>query len=160
MVLQISKTGAKLTEQNSVGLIYQYCASLPSDKFCDLRPIFKLTESSARYKCHLTLPNNAVVREAESPYSISDDKAKVAAAFQACKLLIEKGGLDDHLRPRNWKIQKAEASQNDKDGLAIGSRRQYKATGEVLQKSGPRKILLVLSQVNLSKWMYKHLLII
>jgi hypothetical protein len=117
MVVRIPGTGAKLTEQNAVALIYQYCTSLPSDKFCDLRPVYTFTETPAGYKCYLTLPNNAVVREVESPYSISGYNAKVIAAFRACQLLIEKGGLDDHLRPRHVKSQKVEKSQNDKEGL-------------------------------------------
>ncbi|KAI8329686.1 P-loop containing nucleoside triphosphate hydrolase protein, partial [Blakeslea trispora] len=41
---EIPSTGALLTLSSSISLVYHYCSTLPSDEFCDFRPVYEVEE--------------------------------------------------------------------------------------------------------------------
>jgi endoribonuclease Dicer len=48
-------TGAQLSRHGAIGLLYQYCASLPSDAYSNHIPDFKIDHAGIGYVCNVTL---------------------------------------------------------------------------------------------------------
>ena len=98
---------AKITLHDAVGHLHHFCATLPSDRFVDTRPIFTFSESSDEgaitgITAKVVLPNSvdASVREACSRSTWKTEKnAKRDAAFQAYVALFYAGLVSDHLLP-------------------------------------------------------------
>ncbi|RIA97599.1 hypothetical protein C1645_813834 [Glomus cerebriforme] len=126
-------TGALLSYESAVSLVGYYCSKLPKDSYCNtFQPDFKFIKEYGGYTCHLSLPNNAPIREVVSEVCSSRSKAKKAAAFKACLQLHEKKALDNHLLPEIEWIEEDHEMQKpsvDEHGLVEGakkSKREYR----------------------------------
>ncbi|CAG8495182.1 4853_t:CDS:2 [Diversispora eburnea] len=131
----VSSTGAYLSHESAVSLIYYYCSRLPGDSYFFPQPEFKFERKSGGHVCTLTLPNNAPIRTVTSEISGSRSKAKKATAFEACLQLYNKKALNDHLLPEvEWIEEDHEMAKPTKDehGLIEGAR---KSKREYLRKS-------------------------
>lgn len=95
----IGTTGAKVTADSSINVIYQYCDKLPKDKYYTPRPTFQSTHHADGCVCTLTLPSSAVFRLLVGPKARNMHKAKQLVCLDACKKLHQLGALDDHLCP-------------------------------------------------------------
>ncbi|RLN24659.1 hypothetical protein C2845_PM07G32210 [Panicum miliaceum] len=93
----ISTTGAKITTDSSISVLYQYCDKLPKDKYYTPRPTFQFTHYGDGYECTVTLPSSAMFQLLVGPKARSMQKAKRLACLDACKRLHQLGALDDHL---------------------------------------------------------------
>lgn len=126
-MLEVVRTGAKITLRLSVALIHYYCAKLPRDRYTDsqLEPEFVYEEvyngqsaqmmtsagvdddehgdnvglGGRQFVCTLRLPVDAAVREVRGTPCGSKAEAKRAAALQACQELRRMQALDDLLLP-------------------------------------------------------------
>ncbi|KAF1798735.1 dsRNA-specific ribonuclease III dicer [Mucor lusitanicus] len=146
----IESTGALLTRSNAIALIYHYCATLPSDNFCNFKPVYEyedltnyglsLEEIEALdlpsinpttvagkkniFGCTLTLPINARIQQFRA-YDRAKDDAKARVSLQACVALYKAGDIDSHLVPKS-KTQRRVlmdlAEEKDDNGKLIGSR--------------------------------------
>ena len=76
-------TGAQLSRNGAIGLLYQYCASLPGDAYSNHIPDFKVTQSGIGYICNVTLPLNAPISLIRGEIQPSKKKAKQDAAFRS-----------------------------------------------------------------------------
>ena len=97
---RVPTTGALLTLNLAVPLLYYYCSSLTGDEFCSLRPVFSVTANgSSGFICDLTLPPNAPVRIVQSDRTSTKEMARKSAAFKACEMLHTLKALNDNLLP-------------------------------------------------------------
>ncbi|RGB34312.1 hypothetical protein C1646_653906 [Rhizophagus diaphanus] len=129
----IPETGALLSYESAVSLVSYYCSKLPKDAYCQtFQPDYKFIKEHGGFTCHLTLPNNAPVREIVSEVCSSRSKSKKAAAFKTCLQLHEKKALDNHLLPEiEWIEEDHEMPKLtiDEHGLVEGakkSKREYR----------------------------------
>jgi endoribonuclease Dicer len=97
-------TGAQLSRNGAIGLLYQYCATLPSDAYSNHIPDFKTDHSGIGYLCTLTLPLNAPISQVRGEIQPSKKKAKQDAAFRACIELRRKEALTDRFFPYRIKM--------------------------------------------------------
>ncbi|XP_022132011.1 endoribonuclease Dicer homolog 3a isoform X2 [Momordica charantia] len=95
----VETTGASVTADSSVGLIYQYCKKLPGDKYFSPKPIFQLSYGEGSYECRLTLPPTAAFQSIVGPSSRNSNLSKQLVCLEACKKLHQLGALNDHLLP-------------------------------------------------------------
>ncbi|GAA5805026.1 hypothetical protein HPULCUR_010539 [Helicostylum pulchrum] len=120
----IPSTGAILTLRSAIALVYDYCMSLPSDAFCNFKPVYKTgVHELTGFYCTLTLPINSEKRLFEA-YAGSKAEAKMAVSLEACINLHELGAIDDNLIPVNKIIKKRLEEERDKEGKQIGSRKR------------------------------------
>ncbi|KAI7902630.1 uncharacterized protein BX663DRAFT_509905 [Cokeromyces recurvatus] len=104
---RVPSTGALLTISNAISLIYQYCDSLPSDIFCNLKPIYKfISLNQSQVECVLTLPINANFKTHYSCIDISRDEAKAKVSLEVCIALHLSGEIDDNLVPKSKTFKK------------------------------------------------------
>ncbi|KAG0322650.1 Dicer-like protein 1 [Dissophora globulifera] len=97
---KIPTTGALLTLDSSISLIYHYCSTLSSDEFCSFRPDFNvISNGSSGFVCDLILPPNAPFRVVQSDRASTKSMARKSAAFKACEKLHFLGALSDNLIP-------------------------------------------------------------
>ncbi|KAF9910440.1 Dicer-like protein 1 [Linnemannia zychae] len=98
----VESTGARVTFDNAISLLHQYCASLPADAYTILKPEFTITTESflgGNYYCELKLPLNALAIDfVAGPFS-NKVLAKRAVSFKAIKEIYRLGGLTDRLLP-------------------------------------------------------------
>ncbi|XP_068323627.1 endoribonuclease Dicer homolog 3a-like [Pyrus communis] len=92
-------TGASVTTDSSVSLIYRYCDKLPGDRYFTPKPTFDFGISERLYQCRITLPPNAAFLTTVGPLSSNTHLSKQLVCLEACKKLHEMGALDDHLLP-------------------------------------------------------------
>ncbi|KAK9919220.1 hypothetical protein M0R45_027830 [Rubus argutus] len=88
---RVESTGASLTLESSIGLMYFYCSRLPSDGY------FKPAPRWDKETCTLYLPKSCPI-----PYVHVEGNAKILkkiACFEACKKLHKIGALTDNLVP-------------------------------------------------------------
>ncbi|KAF9366919.1 Dicer-like protein 1 [Mortierella sp. NVP85] len=111
----VESTGARVTFLSAVGLLHQYCASLPVDAYTRLAPTFEIENSRTpgEFHCWLTLPPNVPLTSFYSGSFSSKDLAKQAVAFHACKELHRIGALNDRLLPQRNKILIGEEEEQD-----------------------------------------------
>ncbi|KAI3877798.1 hypothetical protein MKW92_013413 [Papaver armeniacum] len=95
----VESTGASVTVDSSVSLIYRYCEKLPGDKYFSPKPIFQLSLFGGAYECILILPPNAPFQRLVGPSVINSHLSKQLVCLEACKKLHQMGALDDHLLP-------------------------------------------------------------
>uniref|UniRef100_A0A0E0JSJ4 Uncharacterized protein n=1 Tax=Oryza punctata TaxID=4537 RepID=A0A0E0JSJ4_ORYPU len=93
----VGTTGAKVTADSSISIVYRYCEKLPQDKCYSPKPTFEFTHHDGGYVCTLTLPPSAVLQILVGPKARKMHKAKQLVCLDACKKLHELGALDDHL---------------------------------------------------------------
>ncbi|KAJ8750873.1 hypothetical protein K2173_016054 [Erythroxylum novogranatense] len=95
----VDLTGASITADSSVSLIYQYCEKLPGDRYYTPRPTFEVKFLGQSCQCTLELPPNAAFQTIVGPVSRNQQLAKQHVCLEACKKLHQLGALDDHLLP-------------------------------------------------------------
>ncbi|KAL8797189.1 MAG: hypothetical protein Q9195_000656 [Heterodermia aff. obscurata] len=100
----VQSTGAKITLEDAVQHLYHFCATLPTDPYADLRPIFTFTgtHEGESIKANVSLPNSvdSSVREASSLYEWASEKlARRDAAFEAYIALYHANLVSDNLLP-------------------------------------------------------------
>ncbi|PVH37629.1 hypothetical protein PAHAL_5G048900 [Panicum hallii] len=136
----ISTTGAKITTDSSISVLYQYCDKLPKDKYYTPRPTFQFTHYGDGYECTVTLPSSAMFQLLVGPKARSMQKAKQLACLDACKRLHQLGALDDHLSPSAEEpplenLSKASICSSGA-GLGTTKRKELHGTTKVLSMSG------------------------
>ncbi|EPB86344.1 hypothetical protein HMPREF1544_06883 [Mucor circinelloides 1006PhL] len=146
----IESTGALLTRFNAIALIYHYCATLPSDNFCNFKPVYEyevltnndfslqeikaldlppinantITGGRGIFGCTLTLPINARIQQFKA-YDRTKDDAKARVSLQACIALYKAGDIDSHLVPKSKsqrKLLMKMEEEVDENGKLVGSR--------------------------------------
>ncbi|XP_074345959.1 endoribonuclease Dicer homolog 3a-like isoform X1 [Apium graveolens] len=133
----VSLTGASVTEDSSVGIIYRYCQKLPHDKYYSPRPIFQISSSENLYQCVLTLPPNAAFKTLTGPSCRSSDLSKQLVCLAACKKLHELGALDNHLVPVNEQPDKnASIVKNKGPSAGTTKRKELHGTTSIRALSG------------------------
>ncbi|KAJ0967078.1 hypothetical protein J5N97_023995 [Dioscorea zingiberensis] len=135
----VKSTGARVTPDSSVSLIYKYCEKLPKDKYFTPKPIFNLSFEGGRYKCSLTLPPNAVFQTIVGPPSINSNLAKQLVSLDACMKLHELGVLNDHLLPFVEQQQETHATEAYKEyasGAGTSKRKELHGTMNIRALSG------------------------
>ncbi|XP_050365532.1 endoribonuclease Dicer homolog 3-like [Argentina anserina] len=95
----VEATGASVTPDSSVSLIYRYCEKLPGDRYFIPRPDFHFRLYEGFYQCEITLPPNAAIQTIVGPMSRNSHSSKQLVCLEACKMLHQMGALDDHLLP-------------------------------------------------------------
>ncbi|WVZ59750.1 hypothetical protein U9M48_009852 [Paspalum notatum var. saurae] len=91
----VQSTGAVVTLNSSVPLIYFFCSKLPSDEYFKPLPIFKIDKALGACTLHLpkSSPVQIVYAEGEIPV------IKKVVCLKACQELHAIGALTDHLLP-------------------------------------------------------------
>jgi endoribonuclease Dicer len=99
-IYKIKSTGACATIYNSIGILYQYCNSLPRDKYYEPVPDFLIAEGPNGFACEIQMPRNILseCNRIRGPICSSSISAKREAAFRMIKLLHAMKELDDDLR--------------------------------------------------------------
>ncbi|XP_062205319.1 LOW QUALITY PROTEIN: endoribonuclease Dicer homolog 3b-like [Phragmites australis] len=95
----VDSTGATITADCCVNLIYKYCEKLPKDRYYMPKPSFEVGLKDGSYQCTLTMPPNAAFRSIVGPSSSTCNLAKQLVSLEACKKLHKLGELSDHLVP-------------------------------------------------------------
>uniref|UniRef100_A0A804J326 Uncharacterized protein n=1 Tax=Musa acuminata subsp. malaccensis TaxID=214687 RepID=A0A804J326_MUSAM len=95
----VKTTGATVTAESSINLIYKFCEKLPKDRYFIPKPFFELYEKDGSYECSLTLPPNAAFQKIIGPMSCSSNSAKQLVSLKAFKKLHQLGALSNHLLP-------------------------------------------------------------
>ncbi|OMJ11208.1 Dicer-like protein 1, partial [Smittium culicis] len=96
----VIQSGAKLTALSSIGTLFQYTQSLPSDKYSINSPIFEYdTFSKSEIRATITFPANSPVKKIIGPFSESKNQSKRAACFYSVLVLFHYGLLTNHLLP-------------------------------------------------------------
>uniref|UniRef100_A0A7N0TZE9 Uncharacterized protein n=1 Tax=Kalanchoe fedtschenkoi TaxID=63787 RepID=A0A7N0TZE9_KALFE len=96
MMYRVESTGAIVSLNSSISLIYHYCSRLPSDSYFKPTPRFKINKELGT--CTLYLPKSCPLE----PISVKSDASivKKLACLEACKKLHEIGELSDNLVPK------------------------------------------------------------
>ncbi|KAG8381903.1 hypothetical protein BUALT_Bualt05G0021200 [Buddleja alternifolia] len=97
----VESTGASVTTNSSVSLIYKYCEKLPGDKFFVPKPKFEPMVDGDVCRCKLILPPNAAFQTIIGREARNFHAAKQLVCLDACKKLHVMGALNDHLLPFN-----------------------------------------------------------
>lgn len=128
----VKLTGATVTADSSVNLIYKYCDKLPKDKYYTPRPTFEYSTSNGSSECTLTLPPSAAFLKLVGPFCLSNQKAKQLVCLEACKRLHQLGALDDHLLPITEEPLEIELSKgNEKSAGGAGTTKRKELHGTV-----------------------------
>lgn len=97
--------------------LYHFCATLPTSRYVDLRPVFQFSETGEKgvpksITSQVTLPNSidASVREARSRFEWTTERlARRDAAFEAYIALYKAGLVNEHLLPLRYDEEAVEA---------------------------------------------------
>jgi endoribonuclease Dicer len=117
-----ASTGAQLSRNGAIGLLYQYCGTLPSDAYSNHIPDFKIDHAGIGYVCNITMPLNAPISVIKGEIQPSKKKAKQDAAFRACIELRRKGALTDRFFPYRVKLSHDERDP-EVEGLMENNKR-------------------------------------
>lgn len=94
--------GPRITSQSSYNVLNRYCGILPQDKFTALMPQYKIRkdEEQNSFTATLSLPQNASFKLPVTGDAMeSAEWAKKSAALKMCKMLHERGELNNRLLP-------------------------------------------------------------
>ncbi|KAH9603173.1 hypothetical protein KSS87_008418 [Heliosperma pusillum] len=98
-VYSVGFTGATISTQTSISLLYHYCSKLPRDEYFIPKPDLFYVDDTEGTICHIILPSNAPIHHVVSTAQSSVDAAKRNACLRACKELHEIGALTEYLLP-------------------------------------------------------------
>ncbi|XP_043722965.1 endoribonuclease Dicer homolog 3a isoform X2 [Telopea speciosissima] len=154
----VESTGASVTADSSIGLIYRYCEKLPGDKYYTPKPNFQFSLSGGSYEYTLSLPPNAAFQKVVGPANRNSHISKQLVCLEACKKLHQMGALDDHLLPyiedpsRDAVIERTEESAS---GAGTTKRKELHGSARVRALSGtwggkPDGVILQAYKVNFS----------
>ncbi|KAJ9078333.1 Dicer-like protein 1 [Entomophthora muscae] len=122
---RVPETGATISLESSVGLLFNFCSLLPKDDYCVPLPRFDVVRQNQYYKCTLKLPPNSPLKAVFGELAFSKTRAAQSCAFKACVELHLMGALDNHLLPpRNEELGPNDADpvhKNSKDAAVEGS---------------------------------------
>ncbi|ONM05636.1 dicer-like 102 [Zea mays] len=138
-IYHVESTGATITAECCVNLIYKYCEKLPKDRYYLPKPCFEVGLKDGSYQCTLTMPHNAAFRSIVGPPSSSCNLAKQLVCLEACKKLHELGELDDHLVPLTEEPMDIDTDTTDKkcvSGPGTTKRKELHGTINVHGLSG------------------------
>ncbi|XP_052768714.1 endoribonuclease Dicer-like [Mya arenaria] len=98
------RLGRCASMETAIMLVNRYCAKLPSDAFTHLTPSCRIRElqsgEKTMYVASVRLPINSPVKmEIEGVPMPTKQKARQAVAVQICKILHQRGELDNDLMP-------------------------------------------------------------
>ncbi|WVZ59749.1 hypothetical protein U9M48_009852 [Paspalum notatum var. saurae] len=129
----VQSTGAVVTLNSSVPLIYFFCSKLPSDEYFKPLPIFKIDKALGACTLHLpkSSPVQIVYAEGEIPV------IKKVVCLKACQELHAIGALTDHLLP--------ELSVPCEDEPDIG--KEVRDRGERLRLGAQREGLRIMREI-------------
>lgn len=135
----VESSGATITADSSISLIYRYCEKLPRDKYFTPKPDFQFTCYGGAYECTLTLPPNAAFQTLVGPTNRNSHVAKQLVCLDACKRLHQSGALDDHLLPcieEPIEIEHDEKIEKSASGAGTTKRKELHGTATVYALSG------------------------
>ncbi|XBI78947.1 hypothetical protein VPH35_088540 [Triticum aestivum] len=92
---RVESTGATVTMNSSVQLIYFFCSKLPSDEY--FKPLPRFIIDKELRTCTLYLPNSSPVQAVNTEGEVS--ALKKAVCLKACRELHAVGALTDYLLP-------------------------------------------------------------
>ncbi|KAL9242481.1 hypothetical protein vseg_016474 [Gypsophila vaccaria] len=98
-VYSVGQTGATISTQTSISLLYHYCSKLPRDEYFNPKPDIFYVDDTEGTICHIILPSNSPIHHIVSAPQSSVDAAKRNACLRACKELHEIGALTEYLLP-------------------------------------------------------------
>ncbi|WBW75285.1 dicer [Schizosaccharomyces osmophilus] len=114
---EIDETGALLIEFLAVGLLYQYCNTLPSDSVTFHYPIFTCISAGQSFIYTVHLPIICNMPTIQGSPSANRKKAKRSAAFLMCVELINRGLINKHLQPLDYRNKLADMEERDEKAL-------------------------------------------
>ncbi|KMT03583.1 hypothetical protein BVRB_8g192580 [Beta vulgaris subsp. vulgaris] len=104
-VYSVDSTGATISAQSSVSLLYHYCSKLPHDEYYNPTPeVFNVDDTEGTI-CHIILPSNAPIHHIVSAPQSSMEAAKKDACLRACKELHQVGALTEYLLPEQDNVR-------------------------------------------------------
>ncbi|KAJ2888417.1 Dicer-like protein 1, partial [Coemansia aciculifera] len=143
----IKATQARITYTSAVAIVNRYVQMLPQDWLCKLTPVYEFESvthhqtppacsdesalakkkkrankpiSITLYRCKVTLPANAALRQVSGPLMPNKKLAKQVTAFRVAKKLHQLGAIDDNLVPVNeLGADELELSKDDSGSLDI-----------------------------------------
>ncbi|KAK4774624.1 hypothetical protein SAY86_009559 [Trapa natans] len=98
-VYAVEATGAPVTTNSTINLIYNFCQKLPFDKYFLRKPEFHFSYSGGECQCSLTIPPNTAFQKIVGPLSWNCHSAKQNVCLESCKKLHQMTSLNDHLVP-------------------------------------------------------------
>lgn len=98
-VYSVDSTGATISTQTSISLLYHYCSKLPHDEFFTPMPDFFNVDDTEGITCHIILPSNAPIHHIVGAPQCSKEAAKKDACLRACEELHQVGALTEYLLP-------------------------------------------------------------
>eukprot|EP00897_Mesotaenium_endlicherianum_P000763 jgi/Mesen1/10688/ME000009S10474 len=115
---RVEATGATVNTHGSISLVHQYCAKLPADGYCDLKPCFSELYADGGYTYEVRLPSNSHLQQSvQGEARRNKVLAKQIACLHVIRLLHASGGLTDHLLPYTGNDdEKDEGSLDSKTG--------------------------------------------
>ncbi|XP_031480504.1 endoribonuclease Dicer homolog 3a-like isoform X2 [Nymphaea colorata] len=151
-VYTVSSTGATVTADSSVSLIFSYCQKLPGDKYFHPKPKFHYDLSGGFSECTLTLPPNAAFRHLKGPPAKSNHHAKKLVCLDACKKLHEMKALDDHLLPLSEQLPDHTLAKEVNSAPGAGTTRRKELHGSATADALSGTWANVLSSITLQAY--------
>ncbi|XP_048490834.1 dicer-like protein 4 isoform X2 [Beta vulgaris subsp. vulgaris] len=117
-VYSVDSTGATISAQSSVSLLYHYCSKLPHDEYFNPTPeVFNVDDTEGTI-CHIILPSNAPIHHIVSAPQLSMEATKKDACLRACKELHQVGALTEYLLPEQDNVrEEANLDSSDSDSI-------------------------------------------
>ncbi|XP_039124414.1 endoribonuclease Dicer homolog 3a-like isoform X1 [Dioscorea cayenensis subsp. rotundata] len=135
----VESTGATLTADSSISLIYRYCGKLPRDKYFTPKPVFQFSMYNGCFQCTLTLPPTAAFQTILGPIGGNSHIAKQLVCLAACKKLHNLGALNDHLLPvikEHTEVKVNEKEKASASGAGTKKRKELHSTATISSLSG------------------------
>ncbi|KAG6546729.1 hypothetical protein Mapa_011918 [Marchantia paleacea] len=111
-VYRVEGTGAIVTTDYSVPLLYRYCSKLPGDQFYRPAPEFTFFDVPEGVVCEVRLPSTAPVQLVRGHVCSTPKMARRVAALECCKKLHDLGVLTDYLLPAS-ELERSEMDESD-----------------------------------------------
>ncbi|EPX73671.1 uncharacterized protein SOCG_02889 [Schizosaccharomyces octosporus yFS286] len=113
----IDETGALLVEFLAIGLLYQYCNTLPADSITFYYPRFTCISAGRSFIYTVDLPIICNMPTIQGSPSANSKKAKRSAAFLMCMELINRGLINKHLQPLDYRNKLAHMEEKEEKAL-------------------------------------------
>ncbi|XP_021741889.1 dicer-like protein 4 isoform X2 [Chenopodium quinoa] len=106
-IYSVGSTGATISTQTGVSLLYHYCSKLPHDEYFAPMPDFYNVDDTEGIICHIILPSNAPINHIVSAPQSSKEAAKKDACLRACEELHQVGALTEYLLPEQDDVRES-----------------------------------------------------
>ncbi|EPY51313.1 hypothetical protein SPOG_02488 [Schizosaccharomyces cryophilus OY26] len=114
---RIEETGALLIEFLAIGLLYQYCNTLPADYVTFHYPVFTCISEVQSFIYKVDLPAICNIPAKRGSPAANAKKAKRSAAFLMCLELVARGLINKHLQPLDYRNKLADIEERDEKAL-------------------------------------------